>query len=599
MDAVREGLRVEGVGQTRLVRVRYTAHDPDLAAAIINAASAAYGEYSAERARQQARQRRNFIEARLNEIADSLAIAQEALVGYQERSGQLPPEIEGDVTVQALMTAESEVRSVRFQESLLENLLASLETGDGAVDALPRILALSGSLLPVGKDLYERLQELRTERRKLTSSDAGYTEQSPQVETVDSLIAATHAEVGQVAGQSLDMLRQRSRTLESRIAELRAQVGDLPTQVAAYTRLKQRVDAVQEVYNLLIDKYWEAQIAEASAEGNVQVVEAAAVPVEPDPSHAARTLIFALMLGLFIGVGGAVGWDAVDPKVRDVEDVETAADVAVLGTIPPLERANSGRPPPLPAAAPTEGPQLEAFRILQTSLRFARTRHPRRLAVTSAGPREGKTLVAANLAVILARQGARVLLIDADLRRPTLHRTFGFEREPGLTDLLVGRASVKQAIRSWSGGRLGGRLALRSADGPGDEAPADADADVGLRLDLLPAGARSPLPAELLGSEPFATLLKSAEGRYDAVIVDTPPVLPVADAVLVGRACDAIVVVARAGTTNRYALARTLEQLRGIDRAALGVVLNDIAPRAAYPGYGYKDYYTYASSDAE
>lgn len=624
IEAVRDGMQVEGVGQTRLVRVHYRDTDPALAAAVLNAAARGYQAYSANRGRSEAAQRRKFIEGRLQAIADSLATAQGALVDYQEHSGKLPPEIEGDVSVKALMTAEGEVRQVRFQESLLENLLASLKGDGDPGTALPRILALSGDLLPVGKDLYERLQELEGQRRSLTSSESGYTDESPQVETVDSLIAGTEEEVRRVAEQSLDVLTQRRKTLESRIAELRSQVGALPTQVAAYTRLKQRVDAVQDVYNLLIDKYWEAQIAEASAEGNVQVVEPAQPPVEPDPAHRARTVVFALLLGLALGVGGAVGWDALDPRIRNVEDVEDAAELSVLGAIPPVAAVKNGvrngkhAAPPLAVANGSESPQAEAFRMLRTNLLFARAERPKVMAVTSAGPQEGKTLIAANLAVVLARQGGRVLLIDADLRRPMVHRVFRMKKTPGLSDTLIGKVSVGAALQTWSdqglmdwlfGDRssVGGDRSAPAGDGSPDDLPTADDeppatddralpTDSG-ELSVLPAGSRSPVPSELLGSDRFAALLRSAAARYDAVVLDTAPVLAVADAALVARIADGVVVVARAKSTNRYALGRTIEQLRQVNGPVLGVVLNDVSPGEAYSGYGYgyKYYYSYSS----
>ena len=204
----------------------------------------------------------------------------------------------------------------------------------------------------------------------------------------------------------------------------------------------------------------------------------------------------------------------------------------------------------LAAAHDPQSPVAEAYRSLRTSIAFSRPgAAPKTLVFTSPLPGDGKSTTASNLAVTLARQGARCVLVDADMRRGALHTLFGAAREPGLSNVLLGRVPAAEAIRS-----------VRSAD---------------VEIDLLPAGVAPPNPAELVGSPRMAELIAELAASYDAVIIDAPPLNLVTDAALIGVHADGVVLVARSAVTDRGAVAYAVEQLRGVRARVLGSVLND------------------------
>jgi len=232
--ALRRALTVRQVRGTPLARVAHSSPDPVLAAATANAIAASYQAYAAARARAAATRRREFIAGQLAKIADSLAAAQQLLLDYQAESRTLDPRIEGNALATALMDAQAEVRTLRFQEGLLRSLLLSLRSPSADAQAFQRVVALGGDLLPGGSNLYARLQELEAERTRLTAPRYGVTAADPRVEQLDSLIAATRADVRALADQALSVLRARLEAAEDRVRDLQAQVGELPVRATGF-----------------------------------------------------------------------------------------------------------------------------------------------------------------------------------------------------------------------------------------------------------------------------------------------------------------------------------------------------------------------------
>ncbi|MFB3111563.1 MAG: CpsD/CapB family tyrosine-protein kinase, partial [Gemmatimonadales bacterium] len=210
-------------------------------------------------------------------------------------------------------------------------------------------------------------------------------------------------------------------------------------------------------------------------------------------------------------------------------------------------------------------PAVESYRALRTNVTFVGAEKPLQfIAVTSPGPREGKSTTAINLALTLAQSGRRTIVVDGDLRRSTLHRAFGLVQEPGLTDMLVGGVSATEGIRP----------------------------DVAERLDLLPSGSTPPNPSELLGSSAMDALIKKLRHDYEYVIMDTPPTLPVTDAAVVASSADATILVLRSGDTEETAAQRALSQLRRVRARIAGAVLNAVSqkkdPQYSYYSYSYR-----------
>lgn len=279
-----------------------------------------------------------------------------------------------------------------------------------------------------------------------------------------------------------------------------------------------------------------------------------------------QRVVLGLVVGMLLGLGGAFFLEYLGQTIKTAGDIERAVGIPVLGLIPHVasirEAANGrGRPVVIMTQLGSDDPAVEAYRSLRTNVTFVGAEQPlQMIAVTSPEPGEGKSTTAANLALTLAQGGSRTLLVDGNLRRPLLHRAFGILQEPGLTDVLVGHAPAREAIRP----------------------------NVAENLDVLPSGALPPNPAELLGSDAMQRLVGELRRDYAYIVMDTPPALPVTDATVAATIADATMLVMRSGETEEAATQRVVEQLRRVRARVAGAVLNGITPR-------HEQYYTYHS----
>lgn len=555
---LRNRLRLDRVPETDLITISFTDEDPEHAANVVSAAAESYQQHSARVAQQEARRRREFLIEELQTTADSIRQAQERTLTYQERSGAVNPELEGQSRVTLLMAAEEDLRSLRYDEVTLAALNEALQQGEPSDEILRRAVVLGSNVLPTAAALYDRLQGLKADRAKLTASRFGQTAEGSQVQVIDSLISNVRNELREIAQHALAGVRQRRQMEEARISDLRAAVSAVPARSGELTRLHQEVAGIQRRYDLLMGKYYEAQIAEAVETGDIEILDPAVVPVIPDPSNTGRTVFLAMFLGLFAATGASFMLAFADRRVHGSADAEQASAADVIAMVPRFVASANGSAGGRPLLSPgRRNASTEAFRSLRTMLRFSAAKGMGAIAVTSAEPGEGKSVVAANLGVTMAADYARVLLIDADFPRPVQHDNFHIAREPGLSDVLVGDAELDRAIYY-------------------EEAR---------NLHVLPAGTPVPNSAELLTRPEFRRLMAQVSRDYEVIIVDTPPVLAVADAMAVATVADSMVVVARDNVTDRGALRQATNQIRSVGGNIAGVVLNDVAAPTQYGSY--------------
>lgn len=293
----------------------------------------------------------------------------------------------------------------------------------------------------------------------------------------------------------------------------------------------------------------------------ISVVRQPAVPTSPISPKPLRNIGLGLVLGLLVGFGLALVRELLDTTVKGESDVKAVTEVPVIGGISFDGQATKR---PLIVQNDPHSPRAEAFRQLRTNLQFVdAANHPRSIVVTSSVPGEGKSTSAANLAITLAAAGSTVALVEGDLRRPRVADYMGLEGAVGLTNVLIGQASIEDVLQPWGNGRL----------------------------QVLACGPIPPNPSELLGSQPMDDALRLLEKRFDYVIIDCPPLLPVTDAAVVSRLAGGSIIVAGSGKINRDQLTRALETLEALDARMLGVLLNMLPTKGpdsyAYYGYGY------------
>ncbi|TCK20938.1 polysaccharide biosynthesis tyrosine autokinase [Pseudonocardia endophytica] len=329
-------------------------------------------------------------------------------------------------------------------------------------------------------------------------------------------------------------------------------------------RAAQIANTIGTVVSEVVDELERPAAPNAVPPVAVRVVQPAPVPTTPSSTGLPVVLALGLLAGLAVGVGAAFLRNALDTSVKSVESLTEAVDAPNLGAI-----AYDGEVPqkPLTVQDDPQSPRAEAFRQLRTNLQFVDVDRPRKVVlVTSSLPGEGKTTTVANLAIALAATGSRVLVVEADLRRPKISELLGLDRSVGLTRVLSGRLSLSQAIQPWSGGRF----------------------------EVLPSGPTPPNPSELLGSNQMRTLLDEARAEYDIVLVDTPPLLPVTDAAAIAPATDGAMLVCRFQQTTRQQVEAAAQALRGVSAELLGTVFTMVPSSGPL---AYAKYNTYYSSE--
>lgn len=297
---------------------------------------------------------------------------------------------------------------------------------------------------------------------------------------------------------------------------------------------------------------------------SLAVVDPAGVPARPVSPRPVRDALVGLLLGLVLGLGAAFVRDALDRTYTDADVLEEQVGAPILGVVPQeLEKVN------LPTITHPSSGRAEAYRTVRTNIQFAGpTSALKRIIITSATPGEGKTSVAVNVAIAMARQGQSVVLVDADLRRPRVHLAFDVDQPgDGLAGVLADGAAVADVLRQVDDGALA----------------------------IIPAGRRVENPSELLGSPRMISLLGELAEYFDVVLVDTPPVLPVTDALVLAVGATGVIVVVRLGVTNRERLGRALGSLRKLDVPVLGLVANG-SVASGDAAYGYGSRYGYANT---
>ena len=387
-------------------------------------------------------------------------------------------------------------------------------------------------------------------------------------------IANTLPEVFIAQNQELQMGRvsESKASLEREITAVEADITRTQDALNAVTddnqrmRLETSLAQYRSTYSSLLSSYQQIRLAEAQATDNVAIAKPARVPELPIRPRTMTNTLLAAVVGAMIAVGAAFLIEYLDDTIKTPDDVARVSGLSTLGAIARLKETGGTRQ--LVAWLQTKAPESEAYRTLRTNIQFSSVDKPvRSLLVTSAGPSEGKSTTAANLAVVMAQTGQRVVLVDSDLRRPVLHKMFGAANNTGLTSALLNGEQVV----------LDGHLQETEVE----------------NLSLLTSGPIPPNPSELLGSQRMGRLVEKLAGQADLVIFDSPPVLAVTDAAVMGRQVDGVVLVVDAGQTREQVLAQATAELQQTGANLLGVVLNRLDSRRG----GYYYYYYYYSEE--
>ena len=347
--------------------------------------------------------------------------------------------------------------------------------------------------------------------------------------------------------------------------QIQTKITDLQKQIDAAPESQK--EPLVQAQALFKQKRDELQVGSAIRTGGAQLVTSATVPKTPVRPTPEKNGVIALIAGLLLGVGIAFLIDYLDDSIKNKEDLAHATSgLPVIGLIPVVTDWRVHDEAQVVSLSAPKSPAAEAYRTLRTAIQFIGLEHPTTtLQVTSAGPQEGKSTTLANLAVALARAGQEVVVVCCDLRRPRIHEFYGLDNSAGFTSVLLGKVSLHSALQ---------------------QVPGQA------RVSLLASGPLPPNPSELLASRRSKEVLALLQAEFDIVLIDSPPVLPVTDALVISGLVDATLVVSVAGGTTRKEAARTVELLRQVDAPLIGSVLNGVRSDGSY-GYGYGYGYDY------
>jgi capsular exopolysaccharide synthesis family protein len=581
LSTFRSGLSVQLIPGSRLLEVSYTHSDPRFAAEIANALVKTFVEENFRTKYESVTQTSEWLSKELADLQLKVQTSEEKLVRYQKDHGILGVDEKQNIVTAKLDELNKELTEAQTDRIQKESNYKQATDGDPS--------AIARGISDAKSDLLDKLREKEAEldtQYALATTQFGsaypkVTELSNQLKQVRTAIETETTKMRERTRDGYLAALHREDLLTSAFERQKQEANQLNESAIEYTVLKRDAESNRQLYQNLLQRLKEAGVSAGLRSSNIRVVDIARTPITPIAPNIRRSLVLGLLLSLSLGIGLALILDSLDSTVRSIEELGAISALPSLGTIP-LQIANgvlsrglkkissdgeSTELLSLVAHGRPKSEAAEAYRALRTSILLsAFGAPPKVILVTSAMPQEGKTTISANSAVVLAQRGSRVLLVDADLRRPSIEKLFGIRTYSGLSTLISGSDQGKDVIV------------------PVPQIP---------NLWILPAGPIPPQPAELLGSDIMRNEIARWRNEFDHIIIDTPPCLSVTDAALLSPEVDRVILVARSGKTTRASLRRACDLLFQVNARVMGIVLNAIDLRS---GHAY--YYYYGGPDS-
>ncbi len=606
----RAQMTAEEVRGVDFIRINVQSTSPIEAATIANLYVDAYQLRNLESARENVTTARSFLEGQMDSKKDSLASVENQVRSFQQSEGFVSLDAETQQLIQQLSTFEAQREQARIDLATAEKIRAEIHQQLKSVEPNlarqlkegvdPQLKALVEKKTKLEADIqsaeYNRRQTMKVRpdlepfhakdiaefRKQLSEVLEQIDRASKSVVESDNVTGAPveyARELRQkILQQDIDIESQKSRiaNLDKAMQQYNVQFEQIPSQSIQYARLERKRLSYDKLYGLLDEKYQEAMINEQTTMGNVDIVDRAGIPGRPVKPNRPMNMILGILVGLGLGFGIAILLRYMDTTIRSPEDVEKLG-LPVLAFIPTFgaEDNKLDRNQTLVTLSAPQSPPSESYRTMRTAIENSLPDQGKSKAVvfSSPAPKEGKSTAIANLAVSAANSGRKVLLVDADLRRPVQHQIFDVEREPGLTNALIGEVPVNQCIKKTSV--------------PG--------------LHITPCGNIPSHPAELLGSARMEKFVKLVRQYYDLVLFDAPPVIAMADTLVLAKYTDGVAVIVSADQTKTLGLEKTREMLEANNARIIGVVVNRFNANKVYYSYYryyYQNYYYY-SADGE
>ena len=443
------------------------------------------------------------------------------------------------------------------------------------LDSIPEVMKnnVIRDIKKIEMELYQRMSELSKK----------YGQKHPQMIATGSELKTLQKRKDKEVQRVINSLRNEYKVAQARENSLKAALDkqkreslDLNQKAIDYGVLHRDAESARQMYELLINRFKETSLTQDMKTGNIRVIDPAEVPRDPVRPRKRLNILLAIIVGLVTGTGLAFFFEYLDNTIKLPEDIKRYLHIPYLGPVPAIAMDSGGNPhdeekPEFVTMHSPKSTSSEAYRRIRTSILFSSAENqPQVIIVSSAAPGEGKTITTTNLAITMAQSGSRVIILDCDMRRPKVHKIFGISREIGLSNILVGGCKVEEAIVH-------------------TQIP---------NLDVIPCGPIPPNPSEILGSERMANLLDRLRENRTQIIIDSPPITAVTDAVVLAKIADGLVMVISAGETPREIIQNGLRQLQSVNAHVLGAVLNGVE-MGRDSTYYYQYYYYYYGEERE
>ncbi|MDQ3321797.1 MAG: polysaccharide biosynthesis tyrosine autokinase, partial [Acidobacteriota bacterium] len=614
VDILKRNLSVEPIREsrttfkdTRLIEITFRHTNPELAAMVVNGISEVFSEYNQEKRSGTSRKTNDFLQERVANLQSEIKAGEQKLYELTRTAGILKTDNEQTVVLDRLFGLNKQLLEAENARKNAEAKYTSVSNSPERIRALTEdqmaryITERENDIRTLVNDTQKKTSDLRATRSKLLQE---YLESAPEVKEYDRQIKTFEDEIAKArTSNETDLAEFRKRTAQVILDNLKTEYlraksqedglrSDFNAQInqaqgqnqsaVSLRLLQQDIETKKGFLENLSKQQRENDITAVGTDNNISVAEIAIPPEVPIAPRRLTTVIGALFLSTLFGMGLALFLEYLDDTIKTTEEVENLLQLPALAAIPTIDSMTKRRLLLVGAGdgggetdAKTEllihndsrSSLAEAYRQLRTSILLSTAGHaPKSLLVTSSLPAEGKTTTAINTAISLAQTGAKVLIIDADMRRPRLHSVFNISNGEGLSTLLSNELSEDEIL---------------------DVIQYDPEG----KVNLLPSGPVPPNPAELIGSEQMSNLMKIMQNNFTHVVVDSPPIASFTDGVLIASLVDGVILVVHSGKSSRQVVRRSRQLLLDVGAKVLGVVLNNVNLRSQDNSYYYQSYY--------
>ncbi|TET24363.1 MAG: polysaccharide biosynthesis tyrosine autokinase [Candidatus Cloacimonadota bacterium] len=595
---VSSAITINPVKGSDIIEIKSKTDKPYSAALFANKVAETYIHYNIEDKRREVKGVREFAEEQMELVEEQLKKAEDDICNYQKTHKVFGLKKETEAFIEQIAELQTLYEKARIERKGVEKNLEAVKS-QLTIEQKEFLETSTDISLPLLKDLKISLSTLEKEKASLIIQ--AYDEKDPKIREINSKIGAIKSKMNETIVSVLEnrgqidaltqvqelLLQSISLQISIEVAKAKelayrgvlgvyeGKFSSIPSEQIELARMERQRKANEKIYMMLLEKAEEAKISEASEIGTVSMLDRALLPKKEIRKQKITNIMLGFIMGLIISIGVAFVIEYFDTSIKSIEDVEKTLKMPLLASIPSI-RSNGKKDEisvlqnKLITHQKPRSHISESYRSLRTNLQFASVDGGiKTVVVTSPAPREGKTLTASNLAIAQAQAGRKTLLLDTDLRRPMIHRLFNLKKEDGISKVLTGELKLDDAIKK---------------------------TDIE-NLSVITSGPIPPNPSELLASRKMKDVLKELRGKFDKIVMDSPPLIAVTDPIVLGKEVDGMVFVVRSGKTVREIAEKSLDNAKFAKIKLLGCVLNDVDVRHIYGSYNYYYYYYYYSED--